>query len=205
VSSAAARVVLASGNRGKLRELSALLAPLGLSILPQNDFGIESPPETGSTFVENALIKARHAATRTSLAALADDSGLEVDALGGLPGVRSARYAGEHATDRDNLEKLLHALAAVDRGERTARYQCAMVFVSSPDDPAPLIAAASWEGTLVAAPRGTGGFGYDPIFVPLGETLTVAEMPAERKNALSHRGRALAKLRAALTTRLAGR
>ena len=193
-------VVLASGNRAKLRELTELLVPLGFELLPQTRFGIEPPPETGDTFVANALLKARNAAARTSLAALADDSGLEVDALGGLPGVRSARYAGDDATDAENLAKLLAALGDVEAGRRTARYRCAIAFVTSGDDPAPIVAEASWDGVLLDHPRGSGGFGYDPIFVPAGERLTVAELPAAAKNAASHRGRAIAVLLQKLAT-----
>ncbi|MBK6597176.1 MAG: RdgB/HAM1 family non-canonical purine NTP pyrophosphatase [Proteobacteria bacterium] len=205
---AAARVVLASGNRGKLRELTELLEPLQLEVVPQSQFGIEPPAETGTTFVANALLKARNAAALTKLAALADDSGLEVDALGGLPGVHSARYAGEHATDEANLAKLLVALAGVEAGRRTARYRCAIVYLRHAEDPAPLIAEASWDGVIITSPRGTGGFGYDPVFVPRGEQqgerLTVAELPSARKNAMSHRGKALAALLTALTTQVRG-
>ncbi|HPF25190.1 MAG TPA: RdgB/HAM1 family non-canonical purine NTP pyrophosphatase [Steroidobacteraceae bacterium] len=192
--SPATPVVLASGNRAKLRELSELLLPLGLALLPQTKFGIEPPPETGDSFVDNALLKARNAAKRTSLAALADDSGLEVDALGGLPGVRSARYAGEGATDAENLAKLLLALRDVEAHRRTARYRCAIAFVTSGANSAPIIAEASWEGVLLDHARGNGGFGYDPIFVPSGQRLTVAELPPAAKNAVSHRGRAIAAL-----------
>ena len=185
------QVVLASSNAGKLREFSELLAASGMKLARQSDFGITPPPETGDTFLENALIKARNAAGRSGLPALADDSGIEVDALGGAPGVYSARYAGENASDEANLEKLLSALEAVPLSLRTARYRCVVVFVASEDDPRPLIGEGSWEGRIIAERRGSGGFGYDPSFVPLGETRTAAEMPAAEKHAHSHRGRAL--------------
>lgn len=185
------RIVLASGNPGKLRELSALLAPLGLDLVPQSALGIESPPETGTTFIENALLKARHAARLADLPALADDSGIEVDALGGRPGVYSARFAGEGASDHDNLRKLLAELHDVPPEFRQARYHCVIVFVRSCPDSNPVIAQGTWEGEIITAPRGTGGFGYDPIFVPAGLHITSAEMRPEDKNAVSHRGQAL--------------
>ena len=192
------RIILASGNPGKLREFAAILAPLGHELLPQSAFGIETPPETGTTFVANALLKARHAARVAMLPALADDSGIEVDALEGRPGVYSARYAGEHATDRDNLEKLLHELQGVAPEKRTARYQCVIALVRNAEDPDPLIARGTWEGRILDGPRGIGGFGYDPIFVPDGVGLSVAELPAQEKNARSHRAQALKALDAKL-------
>jgi len=188
------KLVLASGNAGKLRELSALLAPLGYELVAQSALGIDTPPETGVTFTENALLKARHAAAVSGFPALADDSGIEVDALGGRPGVHSARYAGEHATDTDNLEKLLVELQGVPPERRTARYQCVIVLARSADDAHPLIAQGTWEGRVLEAPRGTGGFGYDPIFLPRGMQLTAAELPPAEKNARSHRGLALQAL-----------
>jgi XTP/dITP diphosphohydrolase len=191
------RVILASSNAGKLNELAALLAPFGFELAPQRDLGIESPPETGTTFVENALIKARHAAGR-GLAAIADDSGIEVDALDGAPGVHSARFAGEHATDAQNLEKLLQALAEVPLARRGARYRCVIAFVRGPDDAAPLIAQGSWEGHIARRARGTGGFGYDPIFVPSGSARSAAQLSATEKNAVSHRALALRALLAQL-------
>jgi len=194
------KIVLASGNAGKLRELAAMLAPLGHEVLSQSAFGIETPPETGVTFVENALLKARYTAGRTSLPSLADDSGIEVDALAGRPGVYSARYAGEGATDQQNLEKMLDELRGVPSERRTARYQCVIVLARSADDPDPLIAQGTWEGRILTTPRGSGGFGYDPIFQPEGLTLTAAELPATEKNARSHRGQALR----ALTEKLRG-
>ncbi len=192
------KIVLASSNVGKLRELAALLAPLGHELVPQSAFGIETPPETGTTFVENALLKAHHAAAQSGLPALADDSGIEVDALGGRPGVCSARYAGEGATDRDNLERMLDELRGVDAARRTARYRCVIVLVRGADDADPLIAQGSWEGRILTAPRGTGGFGYDPIFQPEGLAVTAAELSQEEKNARSHRGQALRALTAKL-------
>jgi XTP/dITP diphosphohydrolase len=191
-------LVLASSNAGKLRELAAVLAPLELELLPQGSFGIPAPEETGTTFLDNALLKARHAARGAGLAALADDSGLEVDALGGRPGVWSARFAGEGASDADNLALLLQELAARPGQARTARYQCVIVFVRRADDPAPLIARGTWEGSITPAPRGSGGFGYDPAFVPAGLQHTAAELSATDKNRLSHRGQALRALIAML-------
>lgn len=196
------RVVLATGNRGKLRELLDLLGPHGVAIVPQAEFGIEPPPETGASFEENALIKARNAARIAGLPAIADDSGIEADALHGAPGVHSARYAGEHATDADNVNKLRAALRAVPTSARSARYRCVIAFVRAADDPDPVMAHGVWEGRLIDTPLGDGGFGYDPIFVPEGEILTVAQLPADRKNSHSHRGQALrALLRALLALR----
>jgi XTP/dITP diphosphohydrolase len=195
------QVVLASSNAGKLREFSELLAASGMKLVRQSDFGIEPPPETGATFLENALIKARNAARHTGLPAIADDSGIEVDALAGAPGVYSARYAGEGASDEANLAKLQSALEAVPASLCTARYRCVVVFVTSADDPRPLIGEGSWEGRIIQERRGNGGFGYDPAFVPRGETRTVAEMPAPEKHAQSHRGQALRAFLAQLATR----
>lgn len=188
------RVVLASSNKGKLRELSALLAPLGYDVVSQNTLGIDTPPETGDTFAANALLKARHAAAVASLPALADDSGIEVDALNGRPGIYSARYAGEGASDRDNLLKMLAEMHGVPESKRTARYQCVIAFVSAADDPSPILAKGTWEGTLISHPRGLGGFGYDPIFIPSGFDRTAAEFDPGEKNSLSHRGQALRAL-----------
>jgi XTP/dITP diphosphohydrolase len=185
------RVVLASGNPGKLREFSDLLGASGLDLVRQSELGIEPPPETGTTFLENALIKARNAARLSGLPAIADDSGIEVDALGGAPGVYSARYAGEGASDAANLDKLLAALAIIPAALRTARYRSVVVYVSSESDPGPLIGQGTWEGRIIAERRGTRGFGYDPSFVPRGETRTAAEMDANEVYAQSHRGQAL--------------
>jgi XTP/dITP diphosphohydrolase len=192
------RLVLASGNAGKLRELAALLAPLDFELVPQGALGIGAVPETGVTFLDNALLKARHAARAAQLPALADDSGLEVDALGGGPGVRSARYAGRSADDAANLARLLQELAGIPEPRRGARYQCVLVLVRAADDTAPLIARGTWEGSIALSARGSGGFGYDPVFVPAGGTRTAAELPAGEKNAVSHRGQALRALVAAL-------
>jgi XTP/dITP diphosphohydrolase len=193
------RVVLASSNAGKLREFAALLASQPFTLVRQSDLGIAPPPESGTTFVENALIKARNAARLSGLPAIADDSGIEVDALGGSPGVHSARYAGEDATDEANLEKLLRALDGMPMDQRGARYRCVIVYVAHADDPAPLICEAEWSGFLVPERRGTKGFGYDPSFVPAGDTRTVAEMSDEEKNRLSHRAKAAAAFLAQFT------
>lgn len=195
------RIVLASGNPGKLRELAALLEPLRHKLVAQASLGIVPIEETGSTFLENALLKARHAARLTRLAALADDSGIEVDALGGRPGVRSARYAGDSASDEQNLALLLAELEGVAVNARTARYRCVMVLVQGADDPAPLVASGTWEGRIALAARGSGGFGYDPAFLPAGDARTAAELPAVEKNAVSHRGLAARALVAALCAR----
>ena len=194
------KVVLASANSGKLRELAALAAPLGWELVPQQALGIGSADETGETFRDNALLKARHAARTSGLAALADDSGIEVDALGGRPGVYSARYAGDHATDRQNLEKLLAELREVPPERRTARYRCVIAYVAGADDPAPILAEGRWEGRIGVAPRGAGGFGYDPIFLPLDSGgRTAAELGRKEKDAVSHRALALAMLRERLS------
>ncbi len=185
------RVVLASANAGKLREFHALLAGRGFELARQSDFGTEPPEETGDTFLANALIKARNAARLSGLPAIADDSGIEVDALAGAPGVYSARYAGEGASDEANLDKLLAALEGVEPARRTARYRCVIVYVAHADDPAPLIGEGTWEGRIIADKRGDGGFGYDPSFVPLGDERTAAELPAQEKNLNSHRAQAL--------------
>ncbi len=193
------RVVLATGNLGKLREFADLLGPAGLEFEPLSAFGVDSPEETGLTFVDNALLKARHAAARTGLPAMADDSGLEVDALGGAPGVRSARYAappGSDAAPGDaaNIDKLLRELRGVAPLARTARFRCAIALVRSADDAAPRVGEGRWEGRILEARRGSGGFGYDPVFRPEGSDLTLAEMDAAAKHRVSHRGRALARI-----------
>ena len=196
------RVVLATGNAGKLREMRAILASHGLEVVSQAELGIVPPPEDGDTFAANALIKARHAAAKSGLPAIADDSGIEVDALGGRPGLYSARYAGEPADDRANNAKLMTELEDVPAAQRAARYRCAMAFVRDAGDPAPIVAEASWEGAIGFAPRGSGGFGYDPYFIVAGGERTVAEMPEAEKNRVSHRGQALAALAEAM--KLAG-
>ena len=192
------RIVLATGNAGKIREFSDMLGPLGFEFLPQSEFGIEPPDETGETFEDNALLKARYASARSGLPAMADDSGLEVDALGGAPGVRSARYAGEGAGDLANLKKLLEAMQSVPDGSRSARFRCVIALVQSADDPAPVLGRGVWEGVILHLPRGSGGFGYDPVFAPRGETRSVAELVAAEKHAQSHRGSALRDLHARL-------
>jgi XTP/dITP diphosphohydrolase len=188
----AGRVVLATSNAGKLREFEELLAGRGFQLVRQSDLGIAAPPETGTTFLENALIKARNAAAISGLPAIADDSGIEVDALGGAPGVYSARYAGEGASDAQNLDKLLAALHGLPEDKRGARYHCVIAYVRTADDADPLIGEGSWEGSLIDHRRGHNGFGYDPSFVALGDTRTVAEMPEAEKNSKSHRARAMA-------------
>lgn len=185
------RLVVASSNPGKLREFDALLAPRGYEVRPQSDFSVTDVEETGTTFVENALLKARHACRLSGLPALADDSGLAVDALQGAPGIYSARYAGEPKDDAANNRKLLDALADVPEGQRTARYWCVLVWLQHELDPVPCIVQASWEGEILAHPRGEGGFGYDPLFWVPERGLSAAELSAEDKNQLSHRGRAL--------------
>lgn len=205
------RVVLATGNAGKLREFAALLAPAGFSFEPQSAFGIEPPEETGDTFLANALLKARYAARHSGLPAMADDSGLEVDALGGAPGVRSARYAEDAAEaagaaiprDEANWRKLLGALAGVPEAGRRARFRCCIVLVRDADDPSPLVGEGAWEGRILEAPRGSGGFGYDPVFAPIDGAgaasggRSVAELEAAAKNLHSHRAAALRALLAA--------
>ena len=194
------RWVLASGNRGKLAELRALLraAELDLEVIAQAELGIGAAPEDGATFEENALAKARHAARAAGLPAIADDSGLVVDALGGAPGVRSARYAGENADDGANVSKLLAALVSVPDGQRTARFICVLAAVASATDEAPLIATGEWAGEIASAPAGAGGFGYDPVFYDPELGKTAAELPAAVKNRVSHRGQAMRALVAAL-------
>jgi XTP/dITP diphosphohydrolase len=176
--------------------MRAILAGHGLEIVAQSDLGIPSAVEDGDSFVANALLKARHAAGIAGLPAIADDSGIEVDALGGRPGIHTARYAGPAADERANNEKLLAELAGVPAERRGARYRCAMVFVRSRSDASPIVAEASWEGRIGFERRGTGGFGYDPLFIVAGEEFTAADMPAADKNRVSHRGRALAALAA---------
>jgi XTP/dITP diphosphohydrolase len=195
------RVVLASGNPGKVREFNQLLHDFHLEVVPQSSLGVVEAEETGVTFVENALLKARNAARHTGLPALADDSGLEVDALHGAPGVWSARYAGPGASDAANVARLLAALEGVPEESRTARFQCVVVFMRHAEDPTPLICQGTWEGRIAAAPRGENGFGYDPVFQVPTHGCSAAELPAATKNALSHRGQALRRLVEALRAR----
>lgn len=187
-------VVLASANPGKLREFADLLAPLNLQVVPQSDYGIEPAAETGLTFIENALIKARHAAGTSGLPALADDSGIAVDALDGAPGIYSARYAGAGASDEANLQKLIESIRTLPDDRCTARYHCVIVYMQRADDPTPLIAQGVWEGRLITEPRGSNGFGYDPIFFLDDRACTAAELDSTTKNQLSHRGQALRQL-----------
>lgn len=192
-------IVLASNNPGKVREFNELLAGHHIEVVPQSKYQVPDVEETGLTFVENAIIKARNAALHTGLPAIADDSGIEVDALNGAPGIYSARYAGKGANDRTNLEKLLLDLSDVPEAERTARFQCLMVFMRHANDPTPLICQGTWEGRILFAPRGDNGFGYDPVFYVPTHDCSSAELPPEIKNSLSHRGQALRKLVAALS------
>ena len=193
-----ARLVLATGNAGKLREMRAILAPWGVEVRPQSEFTRAAAEETGLSFVENAILKARFAAEASGLPAIADDSGLEVDALHGAPGIYSARYAGPGADDAANNDRLLRDLESVPDAERSARYRCAMVYLRWALDPAPLVCQASWEGRIGRLPRGRGGFGYDPLFLVDEGAQTAAELEAAHKNEVSHRGRALRALVAEL-------
>jgi XTP/dITP diphosphohydrolase len=190
-------IILASSNQGKVREINQLLAGLDLQVQPQTDFGVPDIEETGLTFVENAILKARNAAQHTGRPAIADDSGIEVDALNGAPGIYSARYAGIGASDQANLEKLLTELGDLPEEKRTARFQCLMVYMRHANDPTPLICQGTWEGRILFKPQGENGFGYDPVFYVPTHDCSSAELPADVKNSLSHRGQALRKLLAA--------
>ncbi len=192
------QIVLASNNAGKLREINQILTGLDFEVVPQAEFDIPEADETGLTFVENAILKARHAAQLSGLPAIADDSGLEVDALNGAPGIYSARYAGVGASDTDNLNKLLDALQDVPEAKRTARFQCLMVFMRHAEDPTPLICQGSWEGRILESPQGENGFGYDPVFFVPERDCSSAQLDANTKNSLSHRGKALKQLLAAM-------
>jgi XTP/dITP diphosphohydrolase len=193
------KIVLASNNPGKVREINQMLETTGLTVVPQSDFNVPEIEETGLTFVENAILKARNAARHTGLPAIADDSGIEVDALRGAPGIYSARYAGPGAGDRANLEKLLTDMQDVPEAGRTARFQCLMVYLRHADDPTPMIFQGTWEGRILFEPRGENGFGYDPVFFVPSENCSSAELPPEVKNRLSHRGQALTQLVQALS------
>ena len=195
------RLVLATGNPGKLREMREILSPWRVDVRPLSEFTSDAAEETGASFVENAILKARFAAEAAGLPAIADDSGLEVDALGGAPGIYSARFAGPGADDAANNARLLRELEAVPDAARTARYRCAMVYLDGPLDAAPVVREASWEGRIARLPRGTGGFGYDPLFLVGDGQATAAELDPVRKNRESHRGQALRALVAALTGR----
>ncbi len=196
------RVVLASNNQGKVREFRALLADVHMDVVPQAEFQVPEAEETGLTFVENAILKARNAALHAGLPAIADDSGIEVDVLDGAPGIRSARYAGPGANDQANLEKLLANIEGVPEEKRTARFQCLIVYLAHAEDPTPIICQGTWEGRIMHEPRGENGFGYDPVFFVPDHGRTAAQLPSETKNAISHRGQALRKLVDALGKRV---
>ncbi len=187
-------IVMASGNPGKLREMGSLLAGLGVTVKPQSDFDTPEAEETGLTFVENAILKARNACAHSGHPAIADDSGIEVDALDGAPGIYSARFAGAGASDAENNAKLVDRLREVPAEQRTARYRCCMVYMRHAADPSPIIAEGSWEGRILLEPRGEGGFGYDPFFLLPERGITSAELPSEEKNRISHRAIAMHKL-----------
>ncbi len=192
------QIVLASNNRGKVREIGQMLEALQPEVVPQSSFDIEDAEETGLTFVENAIIKARHASAKAGVPAIADDSGLEVDALNGAPGIYSARFAGQDASDEDNLQKLLTQLKSVPEEKRSARFQCLMVYMQHAQDPTPIICQGTWEGIITTVPRGENGFGYDPVFFVPTHNCTAAQLAPEIKNQLSHRGQALRLLVEAL-------
>ena len=196
-------IVLASGNTGKLREIQAVLADLPYELHPQSDYAVSDVEETGLSFVENALIKARHAAQQTGMCAMADDSGIEVDYIKGEPGIYSARYAGEPCDDQANNQKLLTALNGVPFEKRTARFQCVIVLLRHANDSMPLICTGTWEGIIVESPAGNNGFGYDPLFYVPTHQCTSAELEPKIKNQLSHRGQALQKLNQAISNFLA--
>lgn len=195
------KIVLASGNAGKLREFQQLLAGCGFEVLPQSAFNLSNADETGLTFVENAILKARHACAHTGLPAIADDSGLEVDALNGRPGIYSARYAGVDASDAENNAKLVQELSGVEAAQRSARYHCVLAFMRHAEDPTPVLCHGSWEGSILTELRGTGGFGYDPLFFVPTHQCTAAELDKAEKNRISHRGTAMAELLARLQRR----
>ncbi|WP_422409915.1 MULTISPECIES: XTP/dITP diphosphatase [unclassified Endozoicomonas] len=192
------KVVLASGNQGKLRELQQMLSGLDFKVLAQSEFGIDSVEETGLTFIENALIKARNAAKISGLAAIADDSGIEVDALNGQPGIYSARFAGDDATDKANNQKLLQSLDGLPKEQRTARFHSVLVYMRHAEDPTPVICHGSWEGYILESPAGNQGFGYDPLFYVPDYNCAAAELSREQKNSISHRAKAMAQLLAQL-------
>lgn len=192
------KIVLATGNKGKVKELAKMLSPFQLDVVPQSEFAVPEVAETGTTFVENAIIKARHAAKVTGLPAIADDSGIAVDALKGAPGVYSARYAGTQASDQDNIDKMLRELADVKSANRTARFLCVLVYMQSDTDPTPIICQGEWQGCITKQQHGEQGFGYDPIFWVSSQGCTAAELAPELKNQLSHRAKALQELAKAL-------
>ncbi len=192
------KIVLASGNKGKVREFNQLFAELDIEVVPQTEFGVPEAEETGLTFVENAIIKARNAAAHTGLPAIADDSGIEVDALNGAPGIYSARYSGPGATDAANCQKMLKELEGVSEEKRSARFQCLLVLMEHDKDPTPIICQGTWEGRITTTPQGENGFGYDPVFYVPQHNCTAAQLSSEEKNRLSHRGQALQQLLAAM-------
>lgn len=192
------KIVLATGNQGKVREMADILSEFGFDVVAQSEFNVSEVAETGTTFIENAIIKARHAAKETGLPAIADDSGLEVDYLNGAPGIYSARYSGEGATDKQNIEKLLDAMQGVEPEKRTARFHCVLVLMRHENDPTPLVCHGKWEGQILTEEHGENGFGYDPVFFVPGDNCASAELDPSRKKQLSHRGKALASLFKAL-------
>lgn len=191
------QIVLASGNKGKLKEFEQMFAPFNINVLAQSQFNVTEVSETGTTFVENAIIKARHAAQVTGMPAISDDSGLEVDALNGAPGIYSARYAAPNANEKNNYLKLLTTLEG--QANRSARFQCVLVYMRHGSDPSPIICQASWEGEIALAPQGENGHGYDPIFIPQQQACTASQLSDSQKNSVSHRGKALKLLISALT------
>lgn len=197
------KIVLATGNAGKVKEMASLLADFGFDVRAQSEFHVSDVAETGTTFIENAIIKARHAAKETGLPAIADDSGLEVDYLNGQPGIYSARYAGESASDQDNIKKLLAAMNGVPEAQRTARFHCVLVMMGHENDPTPIVCHGTWEGRILTAPKGENGFGYDPVFFVPEEHCASAELSPEQKKQRSHRGQALQKLFAILNEQYA--
>jgi len=188
------KIVLATGNKGKVKELTRMLSGLGIEVLSQSEFGVTEVAETGSTFVENAIIKARHAAKQTGLPAIADDSGLAVNILGGEPGVYSARYSGDQATDKSNIAKLLSVMADVPKAKRQGKFLCVLVYMRHADDPTPIICQGEWCGEITTEQQGENGFGYDPVFWVKEQNCSSAQLSPEQKNALSHRGKALKML-----------
>ncbi|ARC93181.1 non-canonical purine NTP pyrophosphatase [Vibrio coralliilyticus] len=195
----AQKIVLATGNQGKVREMADLLADFGFDVVAQSEFNVSEVAETGTTFIENAIIKARHAAKETGLAVIADDSGLEVDFLKGAPGIYSARYAGEGASDQQNLEKLLDAMQGVPQEQRTASFHCVLVLMRHELDPTPIVCHGKWEGRILTEAQGDNGFGYDPVFFVPEDNCASAELEPTRKKQLSHRGKALKQLFATLS------
>jgi XTP/dITP diphosphohydrolase len=196
------KVVLATGNKGKVKELARMLSGLEIEVLPQSEFAVTEVAETGSTFVENAIIKARHAAEQTGLPAIADDSGLAVDALGGAPGVYSARYSGDQATDQSNIIKLLAAMTDIPKEKRQAQFVCVLVFMRHADDPTPIICQGEWSGEITTEQQGENGFGYDPVFWVKEQNCSSAQLSPEQKNVLSHRGKALKLLLGQLQSKI---